>query len=36
MLLVGKPEGNRLLGRPRWGWLDNISIDLAEIVFGGV
>jgi hypothetical protein len=26
MLLVGKPEGKRPLGRPRCRWLDNIRI----------
>jgi hypothetical protein len=25
-ILVGKPEGNRLLGRPRRRWEDNIII----------
>jgi hypothetical protein len=30
-LLVGKPEGKRLLGRPRYGWIDNIKMDLLEI-----
>jgi hypothetical protein len=30
-LLVGKPEGNRLLGRPRHRWIDNIKMDLLEI-----
>jgi hypothetical protein len=29
-LLVGKPEGNRPLGRPRHRWVDNIRIDLLE------
>jgi hypothetical protein len=28
-LLVGKPEGKRPLGRPRW--MDNIKMDLLEI-----
>jgi hypothetical protein len=28
---VGKPEGKRSLGRPRWRWVDNIEIDLREI-----
>jgi hypothetical protein len=28
---VGKPEGKRKLGRPRYGWIDNIKIDLLEI-----
>jgi hypothetical protein len=27
---VGKPEGKRLLGRPRRKWVDNIKIDLRE------
>jgi hypothetical protein len=31
MLLVGKPEGKRPLGRPRRRWMDNIKIDLLEI-----
>jgi hypothetical protein len=33
---VGKPEGNRPLGRPRWRWVDNIKTDLGEIGWGGV
>jgi hypothetical protein len=28
-LLVGKPEGP--LGRPLYGWVDNIKMDLVEI-----
>jgi len=28
--LVGKPEGNRSLGRPRRRWEDNIKMDLEE------
>jgi hypothetical protein len=28
MLLMGKPEGKRLLGRPRPGWVDNNKMDL--------
>jgi hypothetical protein len=35
-LLVGKPEGRRLLGRPRRRWIDNIKMDLLEIGLGGV
>jgi hypothetical protein len=35
-LLVGKPEGKRLLGRPRHRWVDNIKMDLGEIGWGGV
>jgi len=27
-VLVGKPEGKRLLGRPKRRWQDNIKIDL--------
>jgi hypothetical protein len=30
-LLVGKPEGERELGRPRRRWIDNIKMDLLEI-----
>jgi hypothetical protein len=30
-LLVGKPEGKRLLGRPRRRGIDNIKMDLLEI-----
>jgi hypothetical protein len=30
-ILVGKPEGKRLLGRPRRTWIDDIKIDLREI-----
>jgi hypothetical protein len=35
-LLVGKPEGERSLGRPRHGWIDNIKIGLLGIGLGGV
>jgi hypothetical protein len=31
MLLVGKPEGKRPLGRPRRRWMDNIKVELLEI-----
>jgi hypothetical protein len=27
-VLVGKPEGKRLLGRPRHRWEDNVGMDL--------
>jgi hypothetical protein len=27
-ILVGKPEGERPLGRPRHRWVDNIKMDL--------
>jgi hypothetical protein len=30
-VLVGKPEGKRLLGRPRRRWEDNIKRDLEEV-----
>jgi hypothetical protein len=29
--LVGKPEGERPLGRPRSRWVDNIKMDLRDI-----
>jgi hypothetical protein len=35
-ILVGKPEGNRPLGRPRRRWVDNIKIDLRNIGWDGV
>jgi hypothetical protein len=35
-ILVGKPEGNRPLGRPRRRWVDNIKMDLREIGWDGV
>jgi hypothetical protein len=28
MILVEKPEGKRLLGRPRSRWVNNIKMDL--------
>jgi len=31
MVLVGKPEGKRPLGRPRHRWEDNIKMDLQEV-----
>ena len=34
MILVGKPEGKRPLGRPRRRWVDNIRKDLQEVVCG--
>ena len=30
-VLVGRPEGKRLLGRPRRRWEDNIKMDLQEV-----
>jgi hypothetical protein len=35
-ILVGKPEGKRLPGRPRRGWVENIKIDLIEIGWDGM
>jgi hypothetical protein len=34
--MVGKPERNRRLGRPRCRWVDNIKIDLREIGLDGM
>ena len=34
MVLVGKPEGKRPLGRPRRRWVDNIRMDLQEVGCG--
>jgi len=33
-VLVGKPEGKRLLGRLRCRWADNIKMDLQEVGWG--
>ena len=33
-VLVGKPEGRRLLGRPRRRWVDNIRMELQEVGCG--
>jgi hypothetical protein len=33
-VLMGKPEGKRLLGRPRRRWEDNVKMDLQELGFG--
>jgi hypothetical protein len=35
-VLVGKPEGKRPLGRPRYKWEDNIKMDLQEVGCRGV
>jgi hypothetical protein len=35
-VLVGKPEGNKKLGRPRRRWEDGIRMDLGDIGLGGV
>jgi hypothetical protein len=34
-VLVWRPEGKRLLGRPRLRWEDNIKMDLREIGIDG-
>jgi hypothetical protein len=34
-VLVGKPEGNRPLERPRHRWEDGIRMDLREVGWGG-
>jgi hypothetical protein len=36
MLLVGKREGKRPLGRPRRRWVDNTRMDLGEVGWGDV
>jgi hypothetical protein len=36
ILLVGKPEGKRPLGRPRHRWVDNIGMDHGEVGWGNV
>jgi hypothetical protein len=35
-ILVGKPEGKRPQGRPRYNWVDNIKVDLSEIRWDGM
>jgi hypothetical protein len=35
-VLVLKPEGKKLLGRPRLRWEDNIKVDVQEVGCGGV
>jgi hypothetical protein len=34
MVLMGKPEGKRPLGRPRRRWEDGIKMDLTDIGCG--
>jgi hypothetical protein len=34
ILLVGKSDGRRPLGRPRLKWVDNIKMDLGELGWG--
>jgi hypothetical protein len=33
---VGKPEGNRPLGRPSHRWEENIKINFQEVECGGM
>ena len=33
-VLVGRPEGKRLLGRPRCRWENNIEINVQKIGWG--
>jgi len=35
-ILVGRPGGNRPLGRPRRRWEDNFKMDLQEMGYGGM
>ena len=35
VVVVGKPDGKRPLGRPRHRWDDNIKMDLQEVECGG-
>ena len=35
-VLVGKPEGKRLRGRPRHSRKDNIKMDFQEVECGGM
>jgi len=35
-VFVGKPEGNRPLGRPRRRWKDNIKMGIQEVGCGGM
>jgi hypothetical protein len=35
-LLMRKPKGKRLSGRPISMWIDNIKMDLGEIQLGGM
>jgi hypothetical protein len=36
LILVGKPEGKRPLGKPRSRWVHNFKMDLREIGWGGM
>jgi len=34
-VLVRKPEGKRLVGRPKYRWEDNTKMDHQEVRYGG-
>ena len=36
MVLKGKPEGKKLLGRPKRRWEDNIKMDFQEVGCGSM
>jgi hypothetical protein len=36
MMLVGKPEGKRPLGRPRRRWVYNVKVDSRQIGWSGM
>jgi hypothetical protein len=35
-ILVGKPDGNRPLGRKSYRWVNNIKMNVREIGWGGM
>jgi len=35
-VVLGKPEGKRPLGRPRYRWKDNSKLDFQEVGCGGI
>jgi len=36
MVVVGKPEGKRSLGRPRRSWEDNFKMEFEDVGLGGL
>jgi ribosome biogenesis GTPase A len=36
IILVGRPEGKRLLRKTKYRWNDSIKMDVREVRFGGV
>ena len=36
MMFVGRPEGKRLLRRPRHRWKENIKLDLQKVEWAGL